>query len=360
LGFVAQQTIGAEPAASLVYNRDIRPLLADNCFRCHGADSAAREADLRLDERALAIEAGALTPGKPEDSELLRRILSDDPDEMMPPPTTRQTLSAEQKAKLRRWIAEGAAYEEHWSFVPPVKAELPQVDTTAFATGPFNAIPTGSLTPEFAPKLAVGVALNGANAIDHFVLDRLRTEGLSPSRQAARTTLIRRLSFDLTGLPPTPEEVDAFIADKSDSAYEDLVDRLLKSTRYGEHMARYWLDAARYADSNGYQYDTERTMWPWREWVIRAFNDNMPFDQFTIEQLAGDLLPDATTQQRLATGFNRNHPITIEGGVIDEEYRTEYVIDRITTTSTVWMGSADAHRLLSLLRLLQQRPRTRQ
>ncbi|MBI2480334.1 MAG: DUF1549 domain-containing protein, partial [Planctomycetia bacterium] len=299
----SHSALGAEP---LEYNRDIRPILADNCFRCHGADSASRKADLRLDQRASAIDSGALTPGQPEESELLRRILSDDPDEMMPPPETRQTLSEQQKLKLRQWIVNGAVYEEHWSFVPPVKVPLPDAAST--------------------------------DAIDYFVRDRLSKGGLSPSRAAARTTLIRRLSLDLTGLPPTLAEVDAFVADKSESAYEDLVDRLLESSRYGEHMARSWLDAARYADSNGYQYDTERTMWPWREWVIQAFNDNMPFDQFTIEQLAGDLLPNATMQQRLATGFNRNHPITIEGGVIDEEYRTEYVIDRITTTSTVWMG----------------------
>jgi hypothetical protein len=299
-------SFAAEPRESLEYNRDIRPILADNCFQCHGPDSAARKADLRLDQRANAVESGALTPGNPEDSELLRRILSDDPDEKMPPPSTRRTLTADQITTLRQWITAGAAYDEHWSFVPPVKSPLPEVVTR--------------------------------NAIDHFVLDRLRAESLVPSHEADRPTLIRRLSLDLTGLPPTPEEVKAFVADKSDAAYEVLVDRLLESNRYGEHMASYWLDAARYADSNGYQYDTERTMWPWREWVIQAFNSNMPFDQFTIEQLAGDLLPNATTQQQLATGFNRNHPITIEGGVIDEEYRTEYVIDRITTTSTVWMG----------------------
>jgi len=303
---LTQSTRGAEPSPQLEYNRDIRPILADNCFQCHGADSAARKADLRIDQRVDAVESGALTPGNPEESELLRRILSDDPDEKMPPPSTRRALTAEQITTLRQWIAAGAAYEEHWSFVPPVKSPLPEAVTH--------------------------------NAIDHFVLDRLKAEGLPPSHEADRPTLIRRLSLDLTGLPPTLEEVEAFVADKSDAAYEALVDRLLESPRYGEHMARSWLDAARYADSNGYQYDTKRTMWPWREWVIQAFNSNMPFDQFTIEQLAGDLLPNATTQQRLATGFNRNHPITIEGGVIDEEYRTEYVIDRITTTSTVWMG----------------------
>ncbi|HUG70338.1 MAG TPA: PSD1 and planctomycete cytochrome C domain-containing protein [Pirellulaceae bacterium] len=316
----AHSALGAEP---LEFNRDIRPILADNCFRCHGADSAARKADLRLDQRAIAIDSGALTPGQPDNSELLRRILSDDPDEMMPPPETRQALNAEQKTKLRQWIADGATYEEHWSFVPPVK-----VDPTL----------RGGKSKKFASRSAAATFKTPHSAIDHFVLDRLSQEGILPSREADRTALIRRLSLDLTGLPPSLAEVDAFVADKSDSAYEDLVEHLLKSNRYGEHMAAYWLDAARYADSNGYQYDTERTMWPWRDWVIQAFNENMPFDQFTIEQLAGDLLPNATTQQRLATGFNRNHPITIEGGVIDEEYRTEYVIDRITTTSTVWMG----------------------
>ena len=318
----AHSSLAAEP---LQYNRDIRPILADNCFRCHGVDSAARESDLRLDRRTDAIDSGAISPGEPEESELLRRILSDDPDEVMPPPKTRQALTNEQKTKLRQWIAEGANYEEHWSFVPPVKAELPKIVPTLRGGNPVDEVASRS-------------AADTLKAIDHFVLDRLHREGITPSPQATRTTLIRRLSFDLTGLPPTPDEVETFVADESDAAYEKLVDRLLKSDRYGENMARYWLDAARYADSNGYQYDTERTMWPWREWVINAFNSNMPFDQFTIEQLAGDLLPNATTQQRLATGFNRNHPITIEGGVIDEEYRTEYVIDRITTTSTVWMG----------------------
>ncbi len=321
----ARDVFAAEP---LQFNRDIRPILADNCFRCHGVDSAAREADLRLDRRTDAIDSGVISPGEAEESELLRRILSDDPDEVMPPPKSRQELTNEQKTKLRQWIVDGATYEEHWSFVPPVKAELPNVAPTL----------RGGESEQPASRSAATTLQTPRNGIDPFILERLTREELSPSPEASREKLIRRLSFDLTGLPPTPEEVDAFVADKADSAYEDLVDRLLKSSRYGEHMAGYWLDAARYADSNGYQYDTERTMWPWREWVIKAFNNNMPFDQFTIEQLAGDLLPDATTQQRLATGFNRNHPITIEGGVIDEEYRTEYVIDRLTTTSTVWMG----------------------
>ena len=308
------------------YNRDIRPLLADNCFRCHGADSAAREADLRLDQRRAAVESEAIVPGDAEASELLRRVLSDDPDEIMPPPETQLRLDAGEKELLKRWIEAGAEYQQHWAFVSPVKAALPNV-APALRDGESGE------DEESPPQSAAATW-----AIDHFVAVRLAEEQLQPSPQAERRTLIRRLSLDITGLPPTVEEVKSFLADRSPDAYEKVVDRLLKSPRYGEHMARYWLDAARYADSNGYQYDTERTMWPWRDWVIRAFNNNMPFDQFTIEQLAGDLLPNATNQQRLATGFNRNHPITIEGGVIDEEYRTEYVIDRMVTTSTVWMG----------------------
>jgi hypothetical protein len=322
------QLRAAEPSDQLQYNRDIRPILAENCFRCHGADSAARKADLRLDQRQPAVASEAIVPGKPEASELLARIMSEDPDERMPPPDTQVTLNDHERETLRRWIADGAEYQEHWSFVPPVKAALPDVAPTLRGGDSSKANRTASRS----------AAATLRNAIDHFVVARLRAEELAPSPEATRQTLIRRLSLDISGLPPTPEEVAAFVADDSPAAYEKVVDRLLQSSRYGEHMARYWLDAARYADSNGYQYDTERTMWPWRDWVIRAFNSNMPFDQFTIEQLAGDLLPDATNQQRLATGFNRNHPITIEGGVIDEEYRTEYVIDRITTTSTVWMG----------------------
>ena len=305
------------------YNRDIRPILAEKCFRCHGADSAARKAELRLDQRDAAVDAEAIVAGKPEASELIRRILSDDPEEVMPPAATRLTLTDEQKQSLNRWITEGAEYQDHWAFVPPVKAALPKV-----VGAEESASRSDATTSKMWPR----------NAIDHFVAAKLQEVGLAASREANRSKLIRRLSFDITGLPPTREEVAAFVGDASDEAYEKVVDRLLKSSRYGEHMARYWLDAARYADSNGYQYDTERTMWPWRDWVIRSFNSNMQFDQFTIEQLAGDLLPNATNQQRLATGFNRNHPITIEGGVIDEEYRTEYVIDRITTTSTVWIG----------------------
>ncbi|MBP87667.1 MAG: hypothetical protein CMJ64_13245 [Planctomycetaceae bacterium] len=302
----------AEPTKPPAYNHDIRPILAEKCFRCHGADSAAREADLRLDQRKSAVVSRAVVPGKPDGSELLRRVTSTDPDKRMPPADTQLTLNDREKELLKSWIADGAEYQEHWSFVRPLKTPLPQIERAEWPH----------------------------NAIDHFVGARLQEEGLAPSGEASRRALVRRLSLDITGLPPRLEEVAAFVADGSDEAYKKVVDRLLKSSRYGEHMARYWLDAARYADSNGYQYDTERTMWPWRDWVIRAFNNNMPFDQFTIEQLAGDLLPNATNQQRLATGFNRNHPITIEGGVIDEEYRTEYVIDRITTTSTVWMGLA--------------------
>ena len=296
-------TTADEPPA---YNRDIRPILAANCFRCHGADSAAREAELRLDQREPAVASEAIVPGDPDASELIRRVLSDDPDEVMPPPETKLELTAAEKVTLRRWIEAGAEYQRHWSFVTPEKAPLPKVAARANEGEEESASQSDATT---WPR----------NAIDRFVLERLAQEGLTPSHEAAKETLIRRVSLDITGLPPTPEEVAAFVADDSPQAYARLVDRLLQSPRYGEHLARSWLDAARYADSNGYQYDTERTMWPWREWVIGALNDNMPFDQFTVEQLAGDLLPAATNQQRLATGFNRNHPITIEGGVIDEE-----------------------------------------
>ncbi|MEX2671049.1 MAG: PSD1 and planctomycete cytochrome C domain-containing protein [Phycisphaeraceae bacterium] len=296
------------------YNRDVRPILAANCFTCHGFDATAREADLRLDafEHATAPrkQTAAIVPGEPEASGIIQRITHDDPREVMPPPDTGHVVSDEQVAILKQWIAEGANYEDHWSFITPTRPALPEVSN-----------------PEWVQ-----------NPIDAFVMAKLDEADLRPSEPANKRTLIRRVSFDLTGLPPTPEEVEAFVADESPDAYERLVDRLLNSPRYGEHMARFWLDAARYADTHGYQYDLSRTMWPWREWVINAYNENMPFDQFTIEQLAGDLLPNATESQKLASGFNRNHPITIEGGIIDQEYITEYVMDRVETTSTVWMG----------------------
>ncbi len=305
----------AATAAALSFNRDIRPILSNNCYQCHGPDSAARKAKLRLDRQAdsraeLKGGARAIVPGDLSESELIYRITTDDADEKMPPADSHRQLTAKQIELLKQWVKQGGKYEKHWSFIQPKAAPLPKVKLNKWTR----------------------------NGIDHFILARLEAEGLKPAPEADKATLLRRASFDIIGLPPTLADLDAFLADQSPKAFEKAVDRLLASPRYGEHMARYWLDAARYADTNGYQYDTHRDMWPWRDWVINAYNRNLPFDQFTIEQLAGDLLPNATLQQRVATGFNRNHPITIEGGIIDEEYRTEYVIDRVTTSAQVWLG----------------------
>ena len=315
LGCGAQETDVAEE--SVQYNRDVRPILSDKCFHCHGPDAAARQADLRLDRReeALAERNGrqVIVPGEPSNSELIRRILSTNDDERMPPPDSGVSLSPEEIGILRRWIQNDAEYQAHWSFISPKRPPLPDVADRTW------------------PK----------NAIDHFVLAELERHGLKPSPAADAAMLIRRLSLDLTGLPPAIEEVDLFEQDASqnpDAACSLLVDRLLKSPRYGEHMAVGWLDVARYADTNGYFTDNDRTMWPWRDWVIGAFNQNMPFDQFTIEQLAGDLLPGSTIDQKIATGFNRNHMVNNETGIIEEEFRVEYVVDRADTTATVWMG----------------------
>ncbi|MCH2130544.1 MAG: PSD1 and planctomycete cytochrome C domain-containing protein [Pirellulaceae bacterium] len=315
--FAAMVPLQAAPE-HVGYNRHVRPILSDRCFQCHGRDEGNRQADLRLDQREEAI-ASAIVPGNAEQSELIARLVTDDDSQRMPPlDSHKPPLTDSQITILRRWIDAGAHYEPHWAFIPPSRPKVPQPDPTS----EWKAVETDwSLNP-----------------IDVFVYARMREEGLLPSPPTDRGALIRRVTLDLTGLPPTLSEVEAFMNDDSPSAYEDVVDRLLRSTRYGEHMARYWLDAARYADTNGFQYDLNRDQWPWRDWVIHAFNQNMPFDQFTVEQLAGDLLPNATEHQRLATAFNRNHPITIEGGVIDEEYRTEYVADRVVTTSTVWLG----------------------
>ena len=310
-------------AAGPDFNSEVLPILSNNCFQCHGPDAKARKAKLRLDQREGATrDLGgyrAVSPGKPEESEIISRILSDDPEEIMPPPKVKKQLTASEKEILRQWVASGAEYREHWAFVAPAQAEIP-------------VSPAGRVVK---------------NPIDRFVLARLKNHNLKPSSEATRSTLIRRVSFSLTGLPPTLEESDRFLADNAPGAYDRMVNRYLDSPAYGEHMARHWLDLARYADSNGYQYDTERQQWVWRDWVIDAYNRNKPFDEFTIEQLAGDLLPQASEQQRLATGFNRNHGITIEGGIIDEEYRTEYVMDRVVTTSQVWlamtMGCARCH-----------------
>ncbi len=305
----------AAPSPSVDFNRDIRPILSDNCFQCHGPDSRQRKADLRLDtqdgSRADLGGRQAIRAGSPDASELIRRVLAADPHEVMPPPETKRTLSAAQKEALRRWIAAGAKYDERWAWKRPVRPALPEA---------------AELTDW--PR----------NAIDRFILRRLQNEGLSPSPEADRRTLIRRLTLDLTGLPPTPDEVAAFLVDDSPNAYDKVVDRLLKSPHYGERMAVDWLDAARYADSNGYQVDRDREMYAWRDWVIQAFNDNLPFDRFTIEQIAGDLLPNPTHAQRVATGFHRNHMMNEEGGVLPEEFLNEYCADRVETTATIWLG----------------------
>ncbi|MBL8830080.1 MAG: PSD1 domain-containing protein [Planctomycetaceae bacterium] len=304
----AQQVVQADPVS---FSRDVRPILADKCFYCHGPDAAHRKAELRLDDRAAAVSSGAITPGKPEASALVARIFATDRDEIMPPPAANKHLTPSEKELLRRWIAEGAEYQGHWAF------RAPQV--TALAE------PTPWADRE-------------VNPIDRFVFARLAAEKLAPSQPADPITLIRRVSLDLTGIPPTPQEIDAFLADRSADAYERLVDRLLTSPRYGERMAMQWLDYARYADSNGFQTDTSRQMWRWRDWVIEAFNRNLPFDQFTIEQLAGDMLPNATPDQRIATGFHRNMRLNGEGGRIVEEWFAETVIDRVDTTGQTWLA----------------------
>jgi hypothetical protein len=298
----------------LSYNRDIRPILSENCFACHGFDPNTREAGLRLDTREGATAdidgAAAIVPGNVRRSSLWARIHSTDPDEVMPPPETHKSITPEQKAKLRQWIEQGAPYEKHWSFVPPADVTPPVVTRKDWPL----------------------------NEIDPFVLAHLEAKNLAPSPTAEKSSLIRRVTLDLTGLPPTLDEIDAFLNDESPTAYTSLVDRLLTSPHYGERMAVTWLDAARYADTNGYQVDRDREIWRWRDWVIDAFNRNMPFDQFTIEQLAGDLLPNPTLEQRIATGFHRNNMMNEEGGIIPEEFLAEYAADRAETTATVWLA----------------------
>jgi hypothetical protein len=297
------------------FTRDVRPILSRHCFKCHGPDDKARKAKLRLDVRDAALRGGqsgtaALVPGKPDDSELVRRIFSTDEAEIMPPPVTKNPLSEAQKQVLKRWIAAGAEYKPHWAFVPPRQALLPKVKQANW------------------PQ----------NAIDYFVLAHLEAAGLRPSPRADRYTLVRRLYLDLIGLPPTPEEADAFVHDCSPRAYEELVDQLLASPHYGERWARRWLDLARYADTNGYEKDRPRSIWPYRDWVIQALNKDMPFNQFTVEQLAGDLLPHATLEQRIATGFHRNTMLNEEGGIDPLEFRFHAMTDRVSTTATVWLG----------------------
>lgn len=302
-------------AKEIRFNRDVRSILSENCFQCHGPDSKARKSKLRLDEKdsATANRSGvrAVVPGKPNASELISRIFSNDLEEIMPPPKTKRILSSMQKDILRQWIAEGAKFETHWSYQKPIRPELPPVKGADWAQ----------------------------NEVDHFVLSKLNAVGLKPSEETDRFALVRRITLDLTGLPPTPEEADAFVLDKSAEAYENLVDRLLGSKAYGEHWARHWLDLARYADSAGYADDQPRTIWGFRDWVIRAYNSNMPFDQFTIEQLAGDLLPEPTADQLVATAFHRNTQTNNEGGTNDEEFRNVAIVDRVNTTMATWMGT---------------------
>ena len=299
--------------ATIRFSREILPLLSDSCFACHGPDEKARKGGLRLDTLTGARGSGksgkiAVNAGSPDQSEILRRILSSDPDEVMPPPESGKSLKPEQIALVRRWIEQGAPWGRHWAFEAPQRPTIPVVP---------------------------GVS----NPIDALVRSTLASDGLQPAPEAARSTLIRRWSLDLTGLPPTPAEVDAFEADPSPQANERQVDRLLASPRFGERMAWEWMEAARYADSNGYQGDGERTMWPWRDWVTDAFNRNLPYDQFTLWQIAGDRLPGATEEQRLATGFLRNHAINGEGGRIAEENRIDYLFDQTETVATVWLGA---------------------
>jgi hypothetical protein len=297
------------------FNRDIRPILAAHCFKCHGPDDSTRQAGVRFDVPDAATaeaESGArpIVAGKPDESELVRRIFESDPELVMPPPSANKPLSQQQKETLKAWIAAGAKYEPHWAFVPPVQAPLPTVEDANWPRNP----------------------------IDYFVLDAMSRAGLKPAPEADRYTLVRRVYLDLIGLPPTPEEIAAFVGDDSPRAYEALVDRLLASPHYGERWARRWLDLARYADTNGYEKDRPRSIWPYRDWVINALNADLPFDQFSIEQLAGDMLPGATLAQRIATGFHRNTMLNEEGGIDPLEFRYYAMVDRVNTTGTVWLG----------------------
>jgi hypothetical protein len=301
---------GLAGAGELQFNRDVRPILADLCFTCHGPDNSHREAGLRLDTQEGAIDHGVIVPGDADGSEFVRRILSEDPDERMPPPSSPKSITPRQVELLRKWIDEGAEWEDHWSFIPPDRPTIPEVSDPSWVRNP----------------------------VDHFLMRRWDELGIKPSTDADRRTLIRRLSFDLLGLPPTPEQVEAFLQDDTSMAYERLVDDMLASPQYGERMAMYWLDVVRYADTAGYHSDNHRDVWLYRDYVINAFNEDKPFDQFTIEQLAGDLLPNATREQRIASGYNRLLQTTEEGGAQPKEYTAKYLADRVRNTSVIWLG----------------------
>lgn len=316
--FSMQESEIKTPLPEIVdYNFHVKPILSDNCYTCHGPDANKRKAGLRLDLEAAAFAELSETPGsyaivphRPFKSALFEHIMSKDPDEMMPPPDSKLALNDYEKKLIKKWIEQGGNFEKHWAFLLPEKQELPTITNTAWAQ----------------------------NEIDYFVLQKMEEKGLSPSPKADRAKLIRRLSLDLTGLPPKPLDTQRWLKIDSSDVIEKVIDDLLASPAYGERMTQAWLDVARYADSHGYQDDSYRTMWPWRDWVIHAFNENLPYDKFLIWQLAGDLLPNATLEQILATGFNRNHPITQEGGVIQEEYRTNYVLDRTNTLGKGILG----------------------
>ena len=303
-----------KPEGEIQFNRDVRPILSGKCFHCHGPSEKFREADLRLDlpEEAYFEKDGfaAIVPGSTDDSEAWHRIMSDDPDEIMPPPESKKEMTEEEKEIITKWIEQGAKWEGHWSYLPVTKPAIPETSDKKWAK----------------------------NEIDHFILSKLDDLGMKPSPEADRRTLIRRLYLDLTGLPPRPAEVNEYLNDQSPDAYEKVVDRLLASDEYAERMTLVWMDAARYGDTSVFHDDGPRDMWPWRDWVLNAYRDNKPFDEFTIEQIAGDLLPEASLQQKIASGFNRNHATTDEGGAIAEEFRVEYVVDRVKTTSNVWLG----------------------
>src|SRR6266853_429166 len=304
----------ADTNPPVLFNRDIRPLLSDTCFPCHGFDANKRKADVRLDtpDGATALHKGhqAVKGGDLKGSELWRRVNALDPKVIMPPPDSSKKLKPEQIRLLGKWIEQGAVYQKHWAFEPPVRPATAPLKRTDWAR----------------------------NDLDRFILATLESKQLSPAPEAAKETLIRRVTLDLTGLPPTPAEVDAFLADSASDSYERLVDRLLKSPHYGEHMARYWLDLARYGDTHGLHLDNERSLWPYRDWVVEAFNRNLSFDQFTVWQLAGDLLSNSTREQQVASGYNRCNVSTSEGGAIDEEFQVRYAVDRVEATSGAWLG----------------------